>query len=139
VKVVRFLLATFASTVTLLLVNMFLFPIVFPHGVAPKFANMRSEPILALHLVALVATAALLTLVNIIVRPNTSSFVALGIGAVAGLLASLPTELHTYALAEVKLSAEVVAVIWTTLTWSLASLAAHSTLRFRNQTGRSTS
>lgn len=93
---------------------------------------MRAEPIIALHFAALVATAVLLTVVTVILRPGTSSLGATGAGGVAGLLASLQTALHTHALADVTVSAGIPPVIWTTVTWSMAATAAHWVYRWRS-------
>ena len=125
----RLALATVAALVVLLVLNMFVFPLVFPSGVASKFANTRAEPLVFLHLAALVATAALLTVLCALTRPAESRLGAAGVGAVAGLLSSLPSALHTHAMAHLQASAEVAAVLWTTVSWSVAAAVAHWTYR----------
>ncbi len=115
----------------LLALNMFVFPLVFPSGVASKFANSRSEPLVFLHLAAFVVTAALLTVLTALMRPASSSLGAAGFGAVAGLLASLPSALHTLALTHLAVSAEVASVFWTTATWSVATAVAYWVYRWR--------
>jgi hypothetical protein len=124
-NIVRFTVASVAALLALLALNMFVFPLIFPSGVAAKFANTRSEPLVLLHLAAFVATAVLLTLLGAVVRPAASISGAASVGAIAGLLAALPSTLHTQALARVTVSAEVAAVMWTTITWSLAAAVAH--------------
>ncbi|MBI2841539.1 MAG: hypothetical protein HYX75_24750 [Acidobacteria bacterium] len=130
-NVARLVMAAIAALVVLLVLNMFVFPFVFPTGVSSKFVNTRSEPLLFLHLAALVATAVLLTMLCVLTRPAGTSLGAAGIGAVAGLLSSLPSSLHTHAMAHIQTSAEAAAVIWTTVTWSVAGAAAHWVYRWR--------
>lgn len=131
----RFLLATIAALMVLLALNMFVFPLVFPSGIASKFANMRSEPLVVLHFAALAATALLLTVLSVLMRPVTSSLGAAGVGAIAGLLASLPSALHTHALVDLAVSAELPPVIWTTVTWSVAAAVANVVYRWRSVRG----
>jgi hypothetical protein len=126
VNIARFIGATVASLLVLLLLNMFVFRLIFPGGVASKFANARPTPVVALHLAALLATAVLLTALCAVPRLAESSLVAAGIGAIAGLLAALPSTLHTSAMARVSVSGEVAAVLWTTLSWALAAGVAHA-------------
>jgi hypothetical protein len=131
----RLVLPAVASLLVLLVLNLFVFPLVFPSGVASKLANTRSEPLVFLHLAALVATAALLTVLCALTRPAESSLGGAGVGAVAGLLAALPSALHTHALAHLQTSAEVAPVIWTTVTWTLAATVAHWAYRWRSIRG----
>jgi hypothetical protein len=126
VNIARFVGASVASLVVLLLLNMFVFRLVFPGGVASKFANARPTPLVALHLAAFIATAVLLTALCTVPRGPRSTLAAAGIGAMAGLLAALPSALHTGALARLPVSGEVSAVLWTTITWALAAGAAHA-------------
>lgn len=125
-NIARFVGASVASLVVLLLLNMFVFRLVFPGGVASKFANARPTPLVALHLAAFIATAVLLTALCTVPRGPRSTLAAAGIGAMAGLLAALPSALHTGALARLPVSGEVSAVLWTTITWALAAGAAHA-------------
>lgn len=131
----RFALAAFAALVVLLALNMFVFPLVFPAGVASKFVNMRSESIVVLHIAAFVANAVLLTLLVVLMRSGTPGWHAVGVGGLAGLLASLPSAFHTQALADLSVSAEVVPVIWTTVTWSVATVVADWAFRWRKVRG----
>jgi hypothetical protein len=124
--VARFAVATVASLLVLLLLNMFVFPLVFPGGVAAKFANMRPTPLVSLHFAALLTTAVLLTALCAVLRGAGSSLAAAGIGAMAGLLAALPSALHTSALARPPIPGEISAVLWTTITWALAGGVAHA-------------
>jgi len=127
VNTTRFAGATVAALVALLLLNMFVFPLIFPGGVASKFANTRSTPLVALHLAAFLVTAVLLTAVCAVPRWAGSRLVAAGIGAMVGLLAALPSALHTSAMARLSITGEVSAVLWTTITWALAAGVAHAT------------
>ena len=124
-NIARFVGATVAALVVLLLLNMFVFPLIFPGGVASKFANTRPTPLVALHLAAFLTTAALLTALCAVQRGAGSNLAAAEIGAMAGLLAALPSALHTSALAQLPLTGEISAVLWTTITWALAAGVAH--------------
>lgn len=130
-NIARFIGATVASLVVLLLLNLFVFPLIFPGGVASKFANARPTPVITLHLAAFLATAVLLTALCAVPRVAGSSLAAAGIGALAGLLAALPSTLHTSAMAHVPVSREVAAVSWTTISWALAAGAAHAAYWWR--------
>lgn len=131
VNIARFIGATVAALVLLLLLNMFVFSLIFPDGVASKFANARPMPLIKLHLAAFLATAALLTTLCAVARVAGSSLAAAGIGALAGLLAALPSTLHTNAMAHVPISGEVAAVLWTTISWAMAATVAHVTYSWR--------
>jgi hypothetical protein len=128
VNIARFVGAALAALVVLLLLNMFVFPLIFPGGVASKFANTRPKPLVALHLAAFVATAILLTALCVIMQGAGSSLAAAGIGALAGILAALPSALHTSALAQLPMRGEITAVLWTTITWAVAAAAGHIVL-----------
>lgn len=130
-SVFRFLSATVASLVVLLLLNMLVFPLIFPGGVGSKFAGTRPTPLVALHLLAFLATAILLTALCAVPRVVASSLAAAGIGALAGLLAALPSTLHTNAMAHVPVSGEVRAGLWTTVSWAVAAGAAHAACWWR--------
>jgi hypothetical protein len=125
-NIARFLSSTAASLVVLLLLNMFVFPLIFPGGVASKFANTRPTPLVALHLAAFLATAVLLTALGAVPRVAGSSLAAAGIGALAGLLAVLPSALHANAMATLPIAGEIAAILWTTTTWALAAGVAHA-------------
>lgn len=55
----RFVGAAGVALLVLLLLNTLVFPLVFPRGVAQKFADTRATPMVALHLAALLTTASL--------------------------------------------------------------------------------
>jgi hypothetical protein len=131
VNITRFAGAIVAALVCLLLLNMFVFPLVFPTGVASKFADTRPAPIVALHFAALCATAVLLTTLCTLPKLAKSSVVAAGTGATAGLLAALPSSLHASAMARVSIDGEIVAVLWTTFSWALAAGVAHAAYQWR--------
>ncbi len=130
-KITHFAGASVASLVTLLLLNMFVFPLFFPGGVATKFANVRPEPLLELHLAAFVSTAILLTAICAVSRRVDSIAAAAGIGALVGVLASLPSSLHTVALTIQPISSEITAILWTTVTWAVAAGVAHRAYRWQ--------
>jgi hypothetical protein len=124
-NIARFLGASLSALAVLLLLNMFVFPFIFPSGVASKFSNTRPQPLVALHFAAFITTALLLTALCVVTRGPGSTLAAAGIGALAGLLTSLPSAFHTNALSHQPLAGEVSAVLWTTITWALATGAAH--------------
>ena len=133
VNIARFIGAAVAALVLLLLLNMFVFPLIFPGGVATKFANARPTPLITLHLAAFLATSVLLTALCTVARVAGTSLAAAGIGALAGLLAALPSTLHTNAMAHVSVSGEVAAVLWTTISWGLAAGVAHVAYTWRHK------
>ncbi len=117
-----FLLASVAATVVLLLVNLFVFPLVFGSGMPVPYANLRAEPQLALHAVALLVTGGLLS--AICGRGPAGIGPASVTGALCGLLASLPSGLHTLAMVDLAATAQIAPILWTTVTWGLAGSTA---------------
>lgn len=109
--------------VYLVVVNAFLFPMVFPDGLAEKFLNSRVENLPLFHLLAFAATALILTIiVDKLGRGRHSMTTGLAAGAWLGLLVALPEHLHLFAMVDATALEQVIPVVWTVITWSLAGL-----------------
>jgi hypothetical protein len=107
----------------LIIVNAFIFPAVFPDGLAEKFTNTRTESLPLFHVLAFAATAAILTiLVDKLGRGHHSASQGLIASAWLGLLVALPEHLHLYAMVDVAAVPQFIPVIWTVATWGLAGL-----------------
>jgi hypothetical protein len=105
----------------LILVNAFIFPFFFPDGLAEKFINVRSENRPLFHLLAFLATAALLTIiVDRLVAKSRSATRGLNAGAWLGLLVALPEHLHLYAMVDATAVRQFIPVLWTVVTWGVA-------------------
>ena len=109
--------------VYLIIVNAFVFPVVFADGLAEKFLNARDESLPLFHLLAFAATAVLLTiLVDKLGRGRQSLTAGLFAGGWLGLLVALPEHLHLYAMVDATALQQFIPVVWTVVTWSLAGL-----------------
>jgi len=118
-----FALTSVVVFVYLIVVNAFVFPFVFPDGLAEKFANARAENIPLFHLLAFATTAILLTaLVSKISAARRSKFGGVIGGILLGLLVALPEHLHLYAMVEETAIKQFVPVVWIIFTWGLAGL-----------------
>ncbi len=107
----------------LIAVNAFIFPAVFPDGLAEKFANSRAENLPLFHLLAFAATAVLLTiLVDKLGTGRHSTSQGLTAGIWLGLLVALPEHLHLYAMVDATALRQFIPVVWTVATWGLAGL-----------------
>lgn len=113
-----FLVASALALAVLLIVNMFVFPLVFGSGVPLPYSNLRAEPLFLYHAIALLATA--LLLVAICLQAPGSAQGAATTAAFAGLLASLPSALHTYAMVDIPIASQVAPIAWTVFTWGIA-------------------
>lgn len=114
----KYVQACLAALVVLLLVNLFVFPLVFGSGVPLPFTGLRSEPLYAVHGAALVLTAVLL--VAICANAAATPQKAMLSSAFAGLAASLPGALHTYAMVDLPLGSQIAPIAWTVFTWTMA-------------------
>ncbi len=114
----NFLLASLAAALALLVVNLFVFPLVFGSGVPVPYADLRPEPQHAWNLVALLVTAVLLAAICERV-PHTIGAASLT-GALCGLLAALPSALHLLSFVDVAPAKQIAPVAWTTVTWGFA-------------------
>ena len=114
----KYVQACLAALFVLLLVNLFVFPLVFGSGVPLPFTGLRSEPIYLVHGLAIVVTAILLVAIcaNAAGTPQKAMLSA----AFAGLLASLPGALHTFAMVDISLGSQIAPIAWTVFTWTMA-------------------
>ena len=116
-------ISAFVVFVYLIIVNAFVFPIVFADGLAEKFLNARDENLPLFHLLAFAATAVLLTiLVDKLGRGRQSLTTGLVSGGWLGLLVALPEHLHLFAMVDATALRQFIPVVWTVVTWSLAGL-----------------
>jgi LytS/YehU family sensor histidine kinase len=120
VSVLRIALAGLAASIALLILNAVLFPVIFPHGLAEQFTNARDHEPVAFHLLAFVATGLLIASVAAFLRVSTLMGGVI-LGALLGLLVSLPEHLHLYAMTTATAMRQFIPVPWTVATWSVAT------------------
>ncbi|MDH4108106.1 MAG: hypothetical protein OEW35_07300 [Gammaproteobacteria bacterium] len=113
------LAATLAAFLMLLIVNAFVFPLVFGSGVPLPYSNLRPEPLFVFNIAALAATALLLSLVCRQAGATTASG-ASTLCALCGLLTAMPSALHTLSLVDIAPAAQIAPVAWTVFTWGIA-------------------
>ena len=114
----KFGLASLVALVVLLVVNLFVFPLVFGSGVPLPFSGLRAEPLYLAHGIALALTA--LLLVAICANSAGTPQKAMLSSAFAGLLASLPSALHTFAMVDIPIGTQIAPIAWTVFTWTMA-------------------
>jgi hypothetical protein len=114
----KFGLASLVALIVLLVVNLFVFPLVFGSGVPLPYSGLREEPLYLAHGIALALTAVLLVAVcaNSAGTPQKAMLSA----AFAGLLASLPSALHTFAMVDISIGTQIAPIAWTVFTWTMA-------------------
>lgn len=118
-------IATVLVFIYLIVINAFVFPFVFPDGLAEKFINMRADALPLYHVLAFAATAFLLTvLVGMLVARTGSKRDGLIAGALLGLLVALPEHLHLYAMIDVGVVKQFIPVVWIVITWGIAGVLA---------------
>ena len=109
--------------VYLVIINAFVFPMIFPDGPAEKFANAREDTLPLFHLLAFAATAILLTIVvDKLADYDRSIIDGTLAGCLLGLLVALPEHLHLHAMVEATPARQFVPVVWTMTTWAVAGL-----------------
>ncbi|MGH7865143.1 MAG: hypothetical protein ACREQB_09140 [Candidatus Binataceae bacterium] len=108
----------------LLVLNAFVFPLVFPAGPPAPYENARSSPLYTVHTLALVTTALLITLLFAVAHPARRTWVdGLKFGALLGLVVSLPSGMHTYAMVDMSYRDAITPILWTVVTWAAAGAA----------------
>ena len=117
------LVFTLVTTVLLVVINAVLFPLVFPHGLAEKFVNAREPQLAAYHVAAFALTGGLLSTI-VAFSDTTGARDTLMLGAILGLLVSLPARLHLYAMTTAPAAEQVLPVVWTVCSWALVVGAA---------------
>lgn len=115
----KMLLASLAATAVLLVINMFVFPLVFGDGMPVPYDNLREQPQFAFNLVALLLTGILLA--EIVRRTGGGIGAGSVTGALCGLLASVPSGLHMLSMVDVPATSQIAPVLWTTVTWGFAA------------------
>lgn len=115
------ILSALMTFVYLIVVNALVFPLVFPHGLAEKFANARQAEMPLYHLLAFAATAILLTLLveKLATGPRPAGGGLLA-GVLLGLLVALPEHLHLYAMVDSPAGRQFIPVGWIVATWGVA-------------------
>jgi hypothetical protein len=114
----------------LLVLNAFVFPLVFPAGPPAPYQNARPAPLYAVHTVALLAAALLITLTFAVVYPQRRTWVdGLKFGAMLGLLVSFPSGMHTYAMVDMSYRDAITPIVWTVVTWAAAGAAVGAAAR----------
>ena len=111
-----------AGLAALLVPNMLLFPIVFGDGVPLPYSGLRSEPLLMFNFVALCFTVALIEGLCVVTSSTVITRAAL-VGALSGLLASVPTAFHTYSAVDIDAMSQVAPIVWTAATWAACGAA----------------
>lgn len=114
----RFVVASAVALAVLLLVNLFVFPLVFGSGMPLPFAGIRPEPLYVMHGLALFVTAILLVAVCQYAARTPQD--AMATAGLAGLLASLPSALHTFAMVDLPIGSQIAPIAWTVFTWGMA-------------------
>jgi hypothetical protein len=121
VKLARFPLAAMAAMAFLLVVNVVLYPIVFPNGPPEIYQYERSDPIALYHVLAMFVTSLLLAYVFPIgYRGRTPWVEGLRFGMLMGVLISLPWALNTYSITDTEFAGLLTTVLWKVITYGVA-------------------
>ena len=112
------LIGSVAALVVLLVTNMFVFPLVFGSGAPLPYTGLRDQPLFQYHALALLLTAILLAAICQRGAPTVKD--ATTIAVLAGLIASLPSALHTYAMVDIAIGTQIAPIAWTVFTWGFA-------------------
>ena len=120
-KLARFPLAALAAMAFLLVVNVVVYPIVFPNGPPEVYRYERTDPIALYHVLALLVTSILLAYIFPIgYRGRTPWAEGLRFGMLMGVLVGLPWSLNAYAITETQFSSLLTAVLWLVITYGVA-------------------
>ena len=115
--------STVVTTAMLVLFNAFLFPLVFPGGLAETFMNAREPQLMAYRLLGFLCTGGLLSFI-VAFSDTTGARDTLMLGGMLGLLVALPEHLHLYAMTTAPAGEQFLPVLWTVVTWALVVGAA---------------
>jgi len=114
----------------LLVLNAFVFPLVFPEGPPAPYENARLSPLYAVHTLALLASALLITLTFAVVYPQRRTWMdGLKFGALLGLVVSFPSGMHTYAMVDMSYRDASTPSGWTGARWAVGSAAVGAAAR----------
>jgi hypothetical protein len=117
----KLLLAALAAFVFLFIAGAALYPVVFPDGAPGQSRYPREEPLVAPRLFALLVTSLLLAYIFPKGYGGRKPWAeGVRFGMLMGALASIPTNLHVYAMADTPAPGLVTAVLWTVITWGVS-------------------
>jgi hypothetical protein len=121
VKLARLPLAALAAMAFLLVVNVVVYPVVFPGGPPEMYRYERNQPLALYHVLALLATAILLAYIFPIgYRGRKPWAEGLRFGMLMGVLVKLPWSLNTYSITDTGFSGLLTAVLWAVITYGIA-------------------
>jgi hypothetical protein len=119
--IARFALAALAAMAFLLVVNVVVYPWVFPNGPPEIYRYERTEPLAVFRLLAMLVTSVLFAYIFPIgYRGKTPWAEGLRFGMWMGALAGLPWSLNVYAQTDTGFSGLLTAVLWTVITYGIA-------------------
>ena len=122
-KIARFALAALAAMAFLLVVNVLLYPVVFPGGPPQLYQYERAEPLALYHLLAMLVTSLILAYVFPLgYRGKTPWAEGLRFGMLMGVLVSLPAALNIYAMTDIEFAGLLTVVLWSVITLGVAGL-----------------
>ncbi len=117
----RFPLAALAAMTFLLVVNVVLYPIVFPSGPTEIYRYERTDPLALYHVLALLAVSILLAYVFPLgYRGRTPWAEGLRFGMLMGVFVRLPWSLQVYSVSDTEFSGLLTALLWTVITYGIA-------------------
>jgi hypothetical protein len=120
-KITRFALAALAAMAFLLVVNVALYPVVFPAGPPQLYQYERAEPLALYHVLAMFVVSLLLAYVFPLgYRGKTPWAEGLRFGMLMGVLISLPASLNIYAMTNIKFAGLLTVVLWSVITHGVA-------------------
>lgn len=120
-KLARFSLAALAAMAFLLVVNVVLYPYVFPSDPSGLYRNQRADPLALYHVLSMLVTSILLAYVFPIgYRGRTPWAEGLRFGMLMGVLIGLPWSLHVYAITDTAFAGLLTHVLWTVITYGVA-------------------
>jgi len=121
VKLARFSLAALAAMAFLLVVNVALYPLVFPASHSGLYGQERTDPLALYHVLSMLATSILLAyLFPIGYRGRTPWAEGLRFGMLMGVLVRLPWSLHVYSVVDMEFAGLLTHLLWTVITYGVA-------------------
>ena len=120
-KITRFALAALAAMAFLLVVNVALYPVVFPAGPPQLYQYERAEPLALYHVLAMFVVSLILAYVFPLgYRGKTPWAEGLRFGMLMGVLISLPASLNIYAMTNIEFAGLLTVVLWSVITHGVA-------------------
>lgn len=119
--IARFSLAALAAMAFLLVVNVVLYPLVFPNGPPEIYRYERAEPQALYSLLAMLVTSVLFAYIFPIgYRGRTPWAEGLRFGMLMGVLNGLPWSLNVYSRTDTGFSGLLATVLWMVITYGVA-------------------